>query len=618
MTESINVCLACDDNYSKYAGVVIASILANANPKDRLNFYILDGGISEDNKQKIQSLKFIKDCEINFITIDESMFEEYKVVPTLQHISFATFYRLKLTTLLPEVDKVIYLDCDMVAVSSLKNLFETDFENNYACGVIDIGKKLLRKNPNYVNAGMLFFNLNLMRKDRVEEKYLDYIKSGQRLRYADQDIINGTMLGRIKIVDEEWNVQSSNFTNRSSYTNNPRIIHFIAKRKPWMWASFSYHRNLFFKYLQLTPWKLSESELNHWIKDNQIASLIEYFKYRPLFLFRPRFYYAFYRTYIKDFLPNIFSIKEYNTTHNLMKILGFKIKYPKKSCLQAMKENPYHKYKKNNIDITTLPPATGQIRDIQLANLALLKELDYVCKQNNLQYWLDGGSQLGAIRHKGYIPWDDDIDVGMLREDYNKIIDAFNKTSRNPDIFADYYRDTTNPAQMIIKVQHRYCKYLFVDIFPFDVYGKSIEVNEQLEKSHYIKEKLIPRIKKNSNFNISDNDIRLMNEKIMKTEILTNDIPTDRTQTDLIWGIDFQHSWNNWFTNYNVIFPLKPVEFEGFEIPCINDSKAYLSRLYGDYMRYPKKITCGHSAYVKLTTKDKEIIEKLKETIVNR
>ena len=338
MTESINVCLACDDNYSKYAGVVIASILANANPKDRLNFYILDGGISEDNKQKIQSLKFIKDCEINFITIDESMFEEYKVVPTLQHISFATFYRLKLTTLLPEVDKVIYLDCDMVAVSSLKNLFETDFENNYACGVRDIGKKLLRKNPNYVNAGMLFFNLNLMRKDRVEEKYLDYIKSGQRLRYADQDIINGTMLGRIKIVDEEWNVQSSNFTNRSSYTNNPRIIHFIAKRKPWMWASFSYHRNLFFKYLQLTPWKLSESELNHWIKDNQIASLIEYFKYRPLFLFRPRFYYAFYRTYIKDFLPNIFSIKEYNTTHNLMKILGFKIKYPKKSCLQAMQD----------------------------------------------------------------------------------------------------------------------------------------------------------------------------------------------------------------------------------------------------------------------------------------
>ena len=130
MTDKINVCLACDDNYSKYAGVVIASILANADPQDRLNIYILDGGIKEENKQKIQSLKNIKDCEISFITIDESMFEEYKKIPTLQHISFATFYRLKLTTLLPDIHKIIYFDCDMAVVSSLQELFETDFETN--------------------------------------------------------------------------------------------------------------------------------------------------------------------------------------------------------------------------------------------------------------------------------------------------------------------------------------------------------------------------------------------------------------------------------------------------------------------------------------------------------
>ena len=163
MAEKINVCLACDDNYSKYAGVVIASTLANANSDDDLVFYILDGGISETRKSEILSLKSIKSCDINFVTIDETLFEEYKKVPTLKHISFATFYRLKLDTLLPEVDKIIYLDCDMAVVSSLKELFETDFENNYACGVRDIGRKLLRKNPNYVNAGMLFFNLKLMR-----------------------------------------------------------------------------------------------------------------------------------------------------------------------------------------------------------------------------------------------------------------------------------------------------------------------------------------------------------------------------------------------------------------------------------------------------------------------
>lgn len=610
MKEVINVCLACDDNYSKYAGVVIASILANANPSDNLAFYILDGGISETRKSEIQSLKSIKDCEINFITIDETLFEDYKKVPTLEHISFATFYRLKLTSLLPNVDKIIYLDCDMAVVESLKDLFEIDFENNYACGVRDIGKKLLRKNPNYVNAGMLFFNLDLMRKENIEEKFLEYINSGQRLRYADQDIINGAMLGRIKVVDEEWNVQSSNFTNRSSYTNHPKIIHFIAKRKPWMWASFSYHRNIFFKYLQLTPWKLDEKEYKHWTKDNQIASLIAYFKYRPLFLLRPRFYYAFYRTYIKDFLPNLFSVQEYNDTHKIMKILGIKIKYPKKGCIAALKESPYHNYKKNNIDITTLPPATGQIRDIQLANLALLKELDYVCKQAGLKYWLDFGTLLGAIRHKGFIPWDDDIDVGMLRHDYNQIIEVFKSYSRNSNIFADYYRDKTNPAQYFIKIQHKKCKHIFVDIFPYDNYGKNLSEEEQLTQTIYIKS-VMEDLKRTSNFNISGGEIKTKIDKTIVDKILQNKDTTDTTQTDFVWGIDYHHGWKNWFTNYSVLFPLKSIRFEGEEFSCMNKPEEYLSKVYGDYMAYPKRITIGHNMFAKVSTKEKAVINEL-------
>lgn len=608
MTDKINVCLACDDNYSKYAGVVIASILANANPQDRLNIYILDGGIKEENKQKIQSLKSIKDCEISFITIDESMFEEYKKIPTLQHISFATFYRLKLTTLLPDIHKIIYFDCDMAVVSSLQELFETDFETNYACGVRDIGRKLLRKNPNYVNAGMLFFNLDLMRKDNIESKFIEYIESGQRLRYADQDIINGAMLGRIKILDEEWNVQSSNFTNRSSYTNNPKIIHFIAKRKPWMWASFSYHRNIFFKYLQMTPWKLSPEELEHWTKDNQIASLIEYFKYRPLFLLRPRFYYAFYRTYIKDFLPNIFSVQEYNATHNIMKILGVKIKFAKRFCIKAMKNNMYHYYKQNNIDITTIPPATGQVRDIQLANLVLLKELDYVCKQNNLQYWLDGGTLLGAVRHKGFIPWDDDIDVAMLRQDYQKVIEAFRKSSRNPDIHADYVIKPANPAQCIIKVQHKKCPHLFVDIFPWDYYGKRLSLQEQLEKTLYLSS-LCDELKNICNQKMSKAEVLRKISSYMQNKVLINMGTEDKG--DYVWGLDFHHRWRNWFTHYEVLHPLKTIEFEGIEFPCLNNPDAFLSRLYGNYMAYPKKMGLGHNMYSKLSEDEAKIIKEL-------
>ena len=186
-------------------------------------------------------------------------------------------------------------------------------------------------------------------------------------------------------------------------------------------------------------------------------------------------------------LKKLFSISNYNDTHNILRILGVKIKYPKQEFRRVRKELVYEKYKKNGIDITTIPAAEGQIREIQLANLALLKELDFVCKQCGLQYWIDFGTLLGAYRHKGFIPWDDDIDIGMLREDYNKIIDCFNKTTRNADFYANYEFCTNKTCQRIIKIQHKKCAHLFVDIFPYDNYGSTLTEEEQLEESKKIK-----------------------------------------------------------------------------------------------------------------------------------
>jgi len=298
--KNINVCVACDNNYSKYAGVVIASVLANSNNDESLKFYILDGGIEKSQKEKILELKRIKDCEINFIEIDEALFEDYKKVKTHAYITLSTYYRLKLPTLLPDIQRIIYFDCDFVINSSLEPLFNTDLGEFPLAGVSDIDAKKVRKNPTYVNAGMLVMDLKNMRKLDLETKFLEWTREHiNTITCGDQEIINEVCKGQIKVVEDEWNVQSSNFTNRSSYTHNPKGIHFVAKKKPWHFASFSFHRDYYFKYLQLTPWKLSEEELKHWTIDNQKASLIEYFKYRPLFLLRPRFYKALFLTYLK-------------------------------------------------------------------------------------------------------------------------------------------------------------------------------------------------------------------------------------------------------------------------------------------------------------------------------
>lgn len=315
-----------------------------------------------------------------------------------------------------------------------------------------------------------------------------------------------------------------------------------------------------------------------------------------------------------SFIENIFSIKDYGETHKIMRLLGLKIKFPKSEFAKKKKESPYYYYKKNNIDITTLPPATGQLRDIQLANLALLKELDYVCKQNGLKYWLDGGTQLGVVRHKGFIPWDDDIDVGMLREDYEKIIEAFNKSSRNNDIYADYFRGEKNHGQCIIKIMHKKCSHIFVDIFPFDIYGEKHTVEEQLSKTKEIK-RLRKEIENSCTAKTTKKEVLEKVKRIMNEKIFINQIPEDKNNSELVWGLEFNHSWKNWFTYYDVIFPLKNVEFEGMTFPCINNPDAFLSRLYGDYMSYPPKITMGHSSLLTLTDKEKEVINSLKLSI---
>ena len=296
----INVCLACDNNYAKYAGVVVASVLANSKDDESLNFYILDGGISESKKTEILSLKSIKDCKIEFVQIEESMFEDYKKVATHKYISIATYYRLRLATLLPEVERIIYFDCDMVVNSSLNNLFNVELGENVIAGVRDINKRMLQQNPSYINAGMVLFDLNKIREENIEQKFYDYTNENfETIKMGDQTIINEVLKGRIKIVEDEWNVQSSNFTNRSSYTKHPYIIHYVAKRKPWHFGSFSVHRQLYFKYLQMTPWKLNGfKEKFYWYYLNQIMSLINYVIYRPLFLFRPRFYEAIFKSYI--------------------------------------------------------------------------------------------------------------------------------------------------------------------------------------------------------------------------------------------------------------------------------------------------------------------------------
>ena len=121
-----------------------------------------------------------------------------------------------------------------------------------------------------------------------------------------------------------------------------------------------------------------------------------------------------------------------------------------------------------------------QFRRMQLTELDMLVEFDRVCRKNNINYVLFGGSLLGAVRHKGYIPWDDDADIGMLREDYDRFKRHIHEM--DPDIcyFQDHDTDPeyrwgygklrrTGTRYIRVGQEHLKCKTgIFVDVFPMD------------------------------------------------------------------------------------------------------------------------------------------------------
>lgn len=117
---------------------------------------------------------------------------------------------------------------------------------------------------------------------------------------------------------------------------------------------------------------------------------------------------------------------------------------------------------------------TDELKKIQLDILVAVADF---CEQNGIQYWLDSGTLLGAVRHKGYIPWDDDIDVGMLREDYDKFLALFNqKQSRyvaithetDPDFYLPHMK-VFDPSTILYEPNEDGCKfYVNIDIFVYD------------------------------------------------------------------------------------------------------------------------------------------------------
>ena len=270
-----------------------------------------------------------------------------------------------------------------------------------------------------------------------------------------------------------------------------------------------------------------------------------------------------------------------------------------------------------SIDIENLPQAKGAIRDIQLLSNEGLKVLDRICKKHNLEYWLDFGTLLGAVRHKGFIPWDDDTDIGMMSADYKKLLVVIDEELADTD-----FRFIRVPSQ-IGKIVHKDFmphgndevtrfinwdisdKIMFaIDVTPYYFVKDSIS-NESLIKQ------VVSSVEQKQNAQYKGG---LLYDNFLPAEAVVNKlhsrITTQSQSKRLIMGLEciaVKINTRPWIVSSTDLFPLSTLIFENNTYRVPHKYQKYLINAYGEYMNIPQNI----DKHIRLSMMPKEELNKL-------
>lgn len=256
----------------------------------------------------------------------------------------------------------------------------------------------------------------------------------------------------------------------------------------------------------------------------------------------------------------------------------------------------------------------NKLRQLQLTQLEILKLIDRICRENNLKYFLYAGTLLGAVRHKGFIPWDDDLDVCMLRPDYERFIEIWDDVSHEGYLLQNK-ENAPKFSQSFTKIRKEHTTFIqfegegelyhtgiFVDIFPVDRLpeGKLKKymfywncMRYQLFTREFVppKENKIVRLVSEIMLKSVSEEKRpaLRKRLLQKITSYKNDTSLKTVTIEVISAL-FHHYDKDMFEN-PVLLP-----FEDGEFMCVSDWDGQLKQIYGDYMQLPpeNKRTWAH------------------------
>ena len=245
----------------------------------------------------------------------------------------------------------------------------------------------------------------------------------------------------------------------------------------------------------------------------------------------------------------------------------------------------------------SLPKATGGIRLLQLGCAKLLGEFDALCKSNEIQYWINFGTLIGAVRHGGFIPWDDDTDLGIMRDDLDRLAEAIENEPR--------YRIT------LVYDKHVHCRQVrfsyaddsvpcFLDLFIYD-WAPSVDA-VMAERQREIRREMVAEMEEDEQLAFWEDRPYYSGENsaliqsyfdryfaISRSEGIVCEKDEARA---IIWSIDNLDDGNQrqWSYSLDDLLPSQRMEFEGVRLEAPANPDVFLQSRYGDILELPKDI----------------------------
>ena len=269
----IHIACCSNEKLAPMFGVVVTSIGINVSSVGVL-MYLLHNGLKDSTVKRLQKIADRYNVRLKFLEIDLEILKDCPTNTKLHYANVMTYARFLLPSMLPNLDKVIYLDCDLVVCKDLKSLWETDVNDIAVAMAPDLwyqDKETLGRlgiSNNYLNSGVIVMNLDYWRKHDVQNRLLAYIiDKGNELIYNDQDALNVILNDERRQLSARYNVTPYYFhRNLDNYPEemheeireariNPVVFHYLGPTKPWSLGCYLPGKELFIKYQKASGWR---------------------------------------------------------------------------------------------------------------------------------------------------------------------------------------------------------------------------------------------------------------------------------------------------------------------------------------------------------------------------